>query len=251
MAQVRVKKKEETRVEVEEADSFRPAKNEKPVLKAEPVEIRPRKELPSKEDVQIGETERRRVERQLKEHEDEARFQREREEMQRVHDLEEVDDDVEDEATLYEWRAVEHTHRPKTPAWFAALAVGTTIVVGIQLFMLNIFGAITIAATGAAIYYIAQKKPKVVRYRIMMDGIAINNLMYHWRDLDKFNVVYEPEEEVMTVIFMPKKLFSPHIHMEIGEANPIEIRDVLLEFLDEDQEMEEPLSDVIARRLGF
>jgi len=217
----------------------------------EPVEVRPRKQLPAKEDVQIGETRRRKVRRQLEEHEEDARFQREREEMQRGHDLEEVDDDVEDEATLYEWRAVEHNHRPKTGAWYAAFAVGTTLVVGIQLFMLNFVGAVTIALTGAAVYYIAQFKPQVARYRILMDGIAINNLMYHWRDLAKFNVVYEPEDEVMTVIFLSKRYFSPYIHMEIGDANPIEIRDVLLEFLDEDQEMDEPLADVIARRVGF
>lgn len=248
MPQVRVRQREERKVK---AQASRQARDEEPVLKVEPVEVRPRTELPSKEDVQIGETRRRKVRRQLEEHEEDARFQREREEMQRVHDLEKVDDDVEDEATLLEWRAIEHNHRPKTAGWYAGLAVGTTAVVGIQLFLLNFIGAVTIGAIGAFLYYIAQQKPDVVRYRILMDGIAINNLMYHWRDLETFNVIYEPEEEVMTTIFKSKKLFGPYIHMEIGEANPIEIRDILLEFLDEDQEMDEPLADVIARRFGF
>ena len=41
------------------------------------------------------------------------------------------------------------------------------------------------------------------------------------------------------------------IHMEIGDADPVAIRDILLEFGREDQNLEEPLIDIWARRLGF
>ena len=128
----------------------------------------------------------------LEEHEGDERFQHEMREMRETHDLDEVDDDVEREATLFEWRAEEHTHRPKSPLWFAALAAGTTIVIGLQLFFFaNFIGAMTIALVGGLIYYIAQQKPATMRYRIMVDGVAFNNILFHYQDLNSFNVVYE------------------------------------------------------------
>jgi hypothetical protein len=189
----------------------------------------------------------------LTKHTDDKRFQHELKEMQETHDLDDVDDDVEAEATLFEWYAKEHEHRPKSPVWFVALASGTTAIVGIQLFLYsNFIGAITIAAIGGLMYFIAQQKPPKVRYRIMIDGIAINNLLYHYQDLETFNVIYEPNE-TQTIIFRTNRRFSPYVHLEIGEADvdPSDIRDILMEFLEEDQEMEEPLVDILARRLGF
>lgn len=219
-------------------------------LLPQPVKMIPREK--SVKTKTLAGRQKEKVEHHLQEeHKDDERFQHELAEMKEVHDLDEIDDDVEAEATLYEWYAMEHEHRPKSPVWFAAMAAGTTLLIGIQLFMLNFFGAITLAFAGSLIYFIAQRKPEISRYRIMLDGIAINNLLYHWQDLRKFNVVYEPDEGVKTVIFLSKKLFSPYIHMEVGDADPVDIRAILIEFLEEDQEMDEPLSDMLARRLGF
>lgn len=187
----------------------------------------------------------------VEERKGDERWQHELKEMRETHDLREVDDDVEEASTLYEWHADEHEHRPKSPVWFAVLASALTITVSLLLFVyVNIFGAILTAFAGALIYYIAQQKPGMVRYRVMLDGVALNNVMYHWEDLESFNIIYEPDE-TKTVIIRSAKLFSPYIHMEIGEADPIKIRDILIEFLDEDQEIQEPMTDIVARRLGF
>lgn len=193
------------------------------------------------------------VKKRLAEHKQDKRFQAELKEMKETHDLDEVDDDVEVEATLYEWRAKEHEHRPKSPLWYAGLAAGTTVVVGLQaLWLANYFGAVVIAVIGAALYYVAQQKPAMARYRIMIDGVAINNVLYHYQDLESFNVIYEAGV-VMMVIFRSKRRLAPYIHMEFGssDANPVEVRDILLQYLEEDQEMGEPVADLIARKLGF
>lgn len=178
------------------------------------------------------------------------RIQHELKEMQQTQDLQQIDDDVEDLATMYEWRAEEHTHRPKNARWFAVLASAITIVCGVLVFLGNLIGAITVGLVGGLTYYVAQRHPAIMRYRLMVDGVAVNNLLYHYKDLQAFNIVYEPGE-VKTVILRGKRTFAPLLHMEIGDADPVAIRDILLEFLPEDQEMEEPLVDILARRLGF
>lgn len=182
-------------------------------------------------------------------HKDE-RFQHELKEMQETKDLDDIDDDVEAVATLFEWYAPEHNHQPKTNLWFVVLAVATTLLVGIFLFLINFIGALATAFLGGFIYYLAQKHPEIIRYRIMVDGIALNTTLYHFQELSAFNVIYEPGE-TKTVIFRSKRRLAPLIHMEIGEADPVAIRDILLEFLPEDQKLQEPLVDIWARRLGF
>jgi hypothetical protein len=180
-----------------------------------------------------------------------TRGQHEAKEMQVTHDLDDVDDDVEKAATLYEWRASEHEHHSRNPLWFAVLAAGTTVIVGVMLFVFtNIIGAITVALIGGVMYYVAQQKPGIVRYRIMLDGIALNQILYHWDDLDAFNIIYQPNE-TKTVIIRSARRFSPYLHMELGDADPVAIREILMEFVTEDQSIEEPIADIIARRLGF
>jgi len=192
---------------------------------------------------------RERAKQRLATHHDE-RFQHELKEMQETQDLDEIDDDVEQLATLFEWYAQEHNHQPKTAKWFIVLAMATTILVGIFLYFFNFIGAIATAFLGGFVYYLAQKHPNTLRYRIMVDGVALNNTLYHFKDLDSFNIVYEPGE-TKTVILRSKHKFTPLIHMEIGDTDPVAIRDILLEFVREDQTLEEPLIDIWARRLGF
>lgn len=193
---------------------------------------------------------RQAVQNRIKAHRGDPRVQHELKEMQETQDLREIDDDVEAVATLFEWRAPEHTHRPKSPQWFIVLAVIVTALVGWFLFTFNFIGALTVALVGGLLYWIAQKKPAIARYRIMVDGVAIGTILYHFRDLAAFNIVYEPNE-TRTVILRSRRRFSPLLHMEIGEADPVAIRDILLEFLAEDQNLQEPLVDILARRVGF
>ncbi len=190
------------------------------------------------------------VRNRLINHSHDPRVQHELKEMQETNDLRTIDDDVEDVATLLEWRASEHTHRPKSARWFIVLAIFIAALVGWFLFTFNFIGALTTALVGGLTYWVAQQKPVQVRYRILVDGVAIGTILYHFRDLAAFNIVYEPDE-TRTVIIRSQRRFSPLLHLEIGETDPVAIRDVLLEFLPEDQNLQEPLVDILARRLGF
>lgn len=151
---------------------------------------------------------------------------------------------------LYEWQAAEHTHRPKSPGWYMALAAGTTAVVAIFLFMANFMAAVVVGLAGGLIYYLAQRHPATVRYRLLADGLAINNAFYQYRDLKFFNIIYEPGE-VKTVLLHGKQRLAPLLHLEIGDADPQAIADILVQHITHNQDLEEPLVDLWARHLGF
>ncbi len=186
----------------------------------------------------------------IAEHQTDQRFQHELKEMEGVNDLRKIDDDVEDAATLFEWHALEHNHHPQTAGPFITLAITTTVACALMLAIGNIIGALTIGLAGFILFHHAQKPPRMARYRLMVDGVALNNILYHYRDLERFNIIYEPGH-TKTIILHSKNHFTPLIHVEIGNADPVFIRDILLEFVREDLNLEESLADIVARRVGF
>lgn len=188
------------------------------------------------------------VHRRLAQFGQNKRFQHELKEMKETEDLGKIDDDVEAAATLLEWQAPEHTHHDHSPRWFIALAATITATAGLFLFLANFMAAITIAFAGGLIYYLAQRQPATIRYRLMIDGIAVNNTLYHYRHQQGFNIIYQPGE-VTCVIIRGKARFAPLLHLPTGETDPGAIRDILIQFMPEHPDMQEPFVDVWARRL--
>ncbi|MEK7500060.1 MAG: hypothetical protein AAB649_05655 [Patescibacteria group bacterium] len=178
------------------------------------------------------------------------RFREEFTQMQEEEDLRKIDDDVEDVSTLFAWEAPEHIHQDRGVKWFALFAGGiTAIAVGFALFG-NFIASLTIGMIGVYMFVVAQHKPSIIRYRLLTEGVALNNTLYHYKHLEAFNIVYEPGN-VKTVILRSSRRLVPLIHMEIGTADPVAIRDILIEFVHEDVRLEEPVIDIWARRLGF
>lgn len=193
----------------------------------------------------------KRIERNVAQHaKQEPRFQREMTEMREVDDLRKIDDDVEDVSTLGEWYAPEHIHQIRHPMWFAVFAAIITAIAVIFMLLGNFIAALTIAMIGAYMFVVAQHKPSIVRYRLMTEGVALNTALYHYKHLEAFNIVYEPGN-VKTVILKSSRRLVPLIHMEIGDADPVAIREILVQFVHEDVHLEEPIIDIWARRLGF
>ncbi|HSX24482.1 MAG TPA: hypothetical protein VLG69_00770 [Candidatus Andersenbacteria bacterium] len=181
---------------------------------------------------------------------EDPRIQKELQEMQTTNDLRDIDDDVEDIATLFSWEAPEHIHQIRNPQWFGVFAAVIALICVAFVFMGNFIASLTIAMIGGYIFVVAQHKPSLVRYRLLTEGVALGTTLYHYKDLDSFNIIYEPGD-VKTVILKSTRRIMPLIHMEIGKADPVAIREVLVQFVREDIRLEEPVIDIWARRLGL
>lgn len=178
------------------------------------------------------------------------RVARELNEMRETDDLRKVDNDVEDIATLFGWEAPEHMHQIRNSQWFAVFA-GVIALLSIGfIFIGNFIAGLTIAMIGGYMFVVAQHKPSRIRYRLLTEGVALDTTLYHYKDLESFNIVYEPGD-VKTAILKSRKRAMPLIHMEIGNADPVAIREILVQFVKEDIRLEESIIDVWARRLGL
>ena len=73
--------------------------------------------------------------------------------------------------------------------------------------------------------------------------------MYEFKDLTNFSIIYHPPETKLLYI-ETSNVIKPRLRIPLDEQNPIEIRNHLKDFLDENTVLqEEHFSDILARLL--
>ena len=146
---------------------------------------------------------------------------------------------------FFSWQFDEFIKHARDKNWYikAGLAVGVLLLYSI--FAHNyIFGLITIiAALTITLFHRSDNK---VEFSITEDGIIVNKKFYDYKDLQNFYIIYQPPAK--TLYFELKNVFSPRIPIALESQDPVKVRKVLLEYLEEDLTQEdEPLSDQASR----
>jgi len=117
------------------------------------------------------------------------------------------------------------------------------------LILKNIFGAATMLLFTIIVYLYATKKPDILSVVIDKKGVSINDTTISYSTISSFWILYEPP--VKDLILIRKEKFTPKTIIPIGDINPVELRNILLENAVEEKEEEESFVDIIARKLGF
>lgn len=137
-----------------------------------------------------------------------------------------------DEPT-FSWQAPEYEHFEKHPKWYW-ISGGILLAVVVYALVTNsILMAITFILIGMLGYVYAEREPRTVQIQITPDGLQIDNYFYRYDDLKSFWIFYAAGENIRTLSLHSKKSFLPHIHIPIGNANPILIRETLIQYLPE------------------
>lgn len=149
-----------------------------------------------------------------------------------------------------EWKSLEHHHREKTPDWFwivGTVAIATAIL---AIYFGNFFFGIFIILAAMTSFIQAHETPKIVTFRITRKGLQIGQSVIPYSTLESFWVI---DEEINDrIILRSQKFLMPYIVVPFDsmKTDPDEIRNYLLEYLNE-EEMDEPLSQKIMERFGF
>lgn len=148
-----------------------------------------------------------------------------------------------------EWEAPEYEFHEKSPDWFWTLGI-ITLALFLSAVLLHsfLFGFLILLA-GFSLALFGARKPNIVSFKINAQGIHIGNRIYPYENLKCFWVDYEPPYK-KEIIIESKKTFMPHITIILGDADPVKIRNYLLQFLKEEK-IEEPLTNTIVRLLKF
>lgn len=99
----------------------------------------------------------------------------------------------------------------------------------------------------AVLFFVLNKNAKVLDVEISEDGIAVGKKLYEYQDIENFWLFYDPPH-VKSLYFHTKHSFLPEIVVSLEDANPVEVRRILSQYLREDTEKkEEPPFDTFSR----
>jgi len=150
------------------------------------------------------------------------------------------------------WEALEHEHIEKKTDWY--WAVGIVAVAGaiLAIYFSNVLFAIVILIGAFASMLHGHSKPKVLVYEIGRKGIKVGEVLFPYSSLESFWVIDEEDNSQDKIFLKSQKFLMPLIIMPFDsrELEADSIRDYLLDYLDE-EELEEPLSQIIMERFGF
>jgi len=147
------------------------------------------------------------------------------------------------------WHMYEFAYQEKDKQWFLVFWIVSIGVFTSLLIFKNIFGAATMALFVVVLYMYAIKEPEIIECELNKEGVNFNDRLFSYEGIASFWVLYEPP--VKELILISKHKVMPKVTIPLGDANPIEIRDMLLAKGLIEKEEEESLSEIIARKLRF
>ncbi|MCA9375580.1 MAG: hypothetical protein KC925_00785 [Candidatus Doudnabacteria bacterium] len=114
----------------------------------------------------------------------------------------------------------------------------------------NFLFTIVIVLASVAIYLFLNREPRVLDVALTSKGIIYGDrFLSYANDLRLFWILYDPP---LSVLKLSQTGFTtPTLDIQLGTQDPIEVRDILLTFLDEDIDAEEHTADRFSRRIGF
>jgi hypothetical protein len=138
-----------------------------------------------------------------------------------------------DEDPVFSWEASEYEYIEKHPRWYWIMGVLLLAVIVYAIVTNSILMAITFVMIGMLGYVYAEREPRLIHMEINPDGVVVDKIMYEYDDLKSFWIFYEVEASFRVLSLHSKKTFLPHVHIPVGDANPILIREFLLNYLPE------------------
>lgn len=146
------------------------------------------------------------------------------------------------------WEFPDTPRHQRTPRWYfwAGLTSAGLFIYGLwsgnPLFSLLI---VLFALTT----YLVQRRPLQLQCTISPDGVNIGQAVYPYRELQRFSIVYQPPE-VKNLYFQFRNPLRPPLVIPLQGQNPVAIRHLLMDYLDEDIDRdEEPMLDHLSRML--
>lgn len=150
---------------------------------------------------------------------------------------------------LLQWTFPEYNPEPKSNAWYLWFGIIAAVLIIFSIFTDNYLFAVIIVLFTLIVFLHNWRQPDEVEFIFTPQGLIINGKKYSMKDIEEFWIVYEPPQTEL-VYFDFKSSIRPLLGIPLQGHNPLQVREILLEYLPENLEKEEePFADGLARML--
>ena len=167
-----------------------------------------------------------------------------------------------DKITSISWKIPSREQHERGRNWYIMAGVFLVICLFFSFFEIkdyrpifmgynsNFLFVVIILLAGIVMFINERNEPTEIEFSADGDGLKIGEKFYDYDIIKDFSVLYKPKEEISKLYFEFKSSIQPRLSLEIGDQNPIVIRNFFLRYLKEDLErLNEPLSEQLSKAL--
>lgn len=135
-------------------------------------------------------------------------------------------------SVLLTWQGPEYEHYPKEKRWYLGITIALALIILYALITNSPIMAITFILIGIVGYIYLEKPPRVLDFKLTHSGVMVGSEMYRYEGIKSFWIFYEPPHTKILSL-RTNSFFVPYIHIPIHQKDPVEIRELLLDFIPE------------------
>jgi hypothetical protein len=148
---------------------------------------------------------------------------------------------------LLHWQGPEYEHYPKENRWYLIAALILSLIIIYALITNSPIMAITFILIGIVGYIQLEKFPRVLDFKVTIDGLMAGKELYEFDNIKSFWIFYEPPHTKILSLHT-NALLTPFIHIPVHQIDPVKLREILIEFIPEEKQ-KHTLIDTIERLL--
>jgi hypothetical protein len=142
------------------------------------------------------------------------------------------------------WESLEFEYRKKSFSWYLSTVLIGIVITLIAFWQKNLLLAIFIIIATIMVVYWAKQEPRTISYGLTDDHFIADDKAY---ELEGFSEFYIDNQ---LLVFKNKDLLSSYVKAMIDREDRDKIEDHLDHILP-DFDYEEPLSEIVSRKIGF
>ncbi|MBI4407402.1 MAG: hypothetical protein HY565_02785 [Candidatus Kerfeldbacteria bacterium] len=148
---------------------------------------------------------------------------------------------------LAEWTVPEYIQYKRTLGWMIVMGGLATVFLIHALATRNFLFAIIIIIVAAIVYLHERRQPEQLEFLIVEGGIVLGEHYYPYKELTGFWIIYEPP--VKLLYFGVNQTMRKELPVHLENQNPLAIRRILLQYIEEDFEKEDESTEEALARL--
>ena len=149
---------------------------------------------------------------------------------------------------VHEWIVREYDSHDRGTLWYVGIGLLGLGLIVYGVVSGNFMFSLIIILVAIILFMQHHQDANDVLFQITELGLVVGTKFYLYNELDSFYIIYQPPS-VKTLFIETKSATRPLIRVPLMANNPLEVRTMMQEFLEEDIEKEEePLSDTFARQ---
>ncbi len=130
--------------------------------------------------------------------------------------------------------------------------VAITLAIVIFIVSKNYISSLVVLAAAFALYghYMNMSDTRETSYTLTLKGVRVNNLLYPYKNIRRYNITKNEDGKTVLVLDLISVL-TPDIVAPLDGVDEEEVDFFLSRFVEEDPDMQIPLTHVLAERLGM